>query len=164
MQERPSASINLIACGIVSGYSPPCSMVSKAQAGAVHVQVLRTLIRRHLCKFVGEFHHKSSSCSPFSRLVAAFSYSGPILFNVRQRTFVRQYFAEIAVLDPCAAKLTPIAVMHFHFPVATYSTPNVIAALGFKSRGPARKPRRSGIHHAARLCRADAIRRPAQLV
>src|SRR6266849_3491189 len=29
MQERPSASISLIACGIVSGYSPPCSMVSK---------------------------------------------------------------------------------------------------------------------------------------
>ena len=29
MHERPSASISLIACGIVSGYSPPCSMVSK---------------------------------------------------------------------------------------------------------------------------------------
>src|SRR5712671_3468805 len=29
MQERPSASISLIAWGIVSGYSPPCSMVSK---------------------------------------------------------------------------------------------------------------------------------------
>src|SRR6266478_3497049 len=29
MQERPSASISLIACGMVSGYSPPCSMVSK---------------------------------------------------------------------------------------------------------------------------------------
>src|SRR6202035_5652089 len=29
MQERPWASISLIACGIVSGYSPPCSIVSK---------------------------------------------------------------------------------------------------------------------------------------
>jgi len=28
-QERPSASISLMACGIVSGYSPPCSIVSK---------------------------------------------------------------------------------------------------------------------------------------
>src|SRR5260370_25740566 len=31
MQERPSASVSLIACGIVSGYSPPCSSVSKAR-------------------------------------------------------------------------------------------------------------------------------------
>src|SRR2546421_12234276 len=29
MQERPSASVTLMACGIVSGYSPPCSIVSK---------------------------------------------------------------------------------------------------------------------------------------
>ncbi len=29
MQDRPSASISLIACGIVSGYSPRCSIVSK---------------------------------------------------------------------------------------------------------------------------------------
>src|ERR1700694_5792844 len=29
MQERPSASTSLIAWGIVSGYSPPCSSVSK---------------------------------------------------------------------------------------------------------------------------------------
>jgi hypothetical protein len=29
MFERPSASVSLIACGIVSGYSPPCSCVSK---------------------------------------------------------------------------------------------------------------------------------------
>src|ERR1700682_2535182 len=31
MQERPSASVSLMACGIVSGYSPPCSSVSKAR-------------------------------------------------------------------------------------------------------------------------------------
>src|SRR3981189_590333 len=29
MQERPSASVTLMACGIVSEYSPPCSIVSK---------------------------------------------------------------------------------------------------------------------------------------
>src|SRR5260370_39227594 len=29
MQERPSASVTLMDCGIVSGYSPPCSIVSK---------------------------------------------------------------------------------------------------------------------------------------
>src|ERR1700730_2662749 len=32
MQERPSASVSLMACGIVSGYSPPpCSSVSKVR-------------------------------------------------------------------------------------------------------------------------------------
>src|SRR5437016_11986322 len=29
MQERPSAPVTLMPCGIVSGYSPPCSIVSK---------------------------------------------------------------------------------------------------------------------------------------
>src|SRR5258708_375536 len=29
MQERPSASVTLMDCGIVSEYSPPCSIVSK---------------------------------------------------------------------------------------------------------------------------------------
>jgi len=31
MQERPSASISLIACGIVSGYSPPCDSWQRKQ-------------------------------------------------------------------------------------------------------------------------------------
>src|ERR1700722_7495486 len=31
MQERPSASVSLMACGIVSGYSPPCSSVAKVR-------------------------------------------------------------------------------------------------------------------------------------
>src|SRR5258705_13357166 len=31
MQERPSASVILMACGIVSGYSPPCSIVSNVR-------------------------------------------------------------------------------------------------------------------------------------
>jgi hypothetical protein len=32
----------------------------EAQAGAVHMRVLRTLFRRDLCKFVSEFHQRSS--------------------------------------------------------------------------------------------------------
>jgi hypothetical protein len=39
------------------------------------------------------------------------SYSGPILRTVRQRTFVRQHLAEVEVLNPSAAQLTPIAVV-----------------------------------------------------
>jgi hypothetical protein len=47
-------------CGVVTGYSPPCSMVSKRRAAsAVQVRVLRAFVRRHLCKFVSELHHSS---------------------------------------------------------------------------------------------------------
>src|SRR5450631_3450170 len=34
MHERPSASISLMACGIVSGYSPPCSMAVQSICGS----------------------------------------------------------------------------------------------------------------------------------
>jgi hypothetical protein len=40
----------------------------------------------------------------------AIPYSGPILIIVRQRTFVCQHLAEVAVLNPRAAQLAPIAV------------------------------------------------------
>jgi hypothetical protein len=36
-------------------------------------------------------------------LVGAISYGGSILRTVRQRTFVFQHFAEVAVLNPRAA-------------------------------------------------------------
>jgi hypothetical protein len=45
-----------------------------------------------------------------SRTARTIPYSGPILINVRQRTFVCQYLAEVAVLNPRAAQLAPIAV------------------------------------------------------
>src|SRR5882757_3382210 len=35
--------------------------------------------------------------------VSAISHCGPILFNVRQRTFMCQHRAEVAVLNPSAA-------------------------------------------------------------
>jgi hypothetical protein len=54
MQERPSASTTLMACGMVSGYSPPCSMVSKRRPGAIHVRILWTFFRRELGKPMGE--------------------------------------------------------------------------------------------------------------
>jgi hypothetical protein len=60
MQERPSASMSLIACGIVSGYFAAVLHRFEAQASPVHVRVLRTFFRRHLCKFVREFHGRSS--------------------------------------------------------------------------------------------------------
>src|ERR1700676_1557422 len=53
MADRPSASIS-----IVSGYSPPCSMVSKRRPAPVHVWVLRAFVRRHLRKSTGELHQK----------------------------------------------------------------------------------------------------------
>jgi hypothetical protein len=62
MHERPSASMSLMACGMVSGYSPPCSNVSKAQAGAVHMRVLRAFVWRHLRKFMVELHQFSFVC------------------------------------------------------------------------------------------------------
>ena len=40
-QERPSASISLMACGIVSGIFPAVLHGFEAQTGPVHVQVLR---------------------------------------------------------------------------------------------------------------------------
>ena len=47
----------------------------------------------------------------FAVPVRAISYSGPILFNVRQRTFVCQRLAKVAVLNPRAAMFAPIAVL-----------------------------------------------------
>jgi hypothetical protein len=53
---------------------------------------------------------KSTRRRLFAVAVGAISYSGPILINVRQRTFVCQHLAEVAVLNPRAAQLAPIAV------------------------------------------------------
>src|SRR5882672_4627386 len=46
-----------------------------------------------------------------SLVVGAISYCGPILRTVRQRTFVCQRLAKVAVLNPRAALLAPIAVV-----------------------------------------------------
>ena len=56
MQDRPSASISLMAWGIVSGIFPAVLHGLEAQAGAIHMRVLRSFVRCHLCKFVSEFH------------------------------------------------------------------------------------------------------------
>src|SRR5712691_8952178 len=56
MQERPSASLSLMACGIASGYSPPVLHGFEAQVGPVHMRVLWALLGRHLREFVHEFH------------------------------------------------------------------------------------------------------------
>src|SRR5882757_4192891 len=59
MQHRPSASMSLIACGIV-GIFPAVIHRFEAQTGAVHMQILRAFGGRHLRKFMGELHQRSS--------------------------------------------------------------------------------------------------------
>ena len=57
MQQRPSAWI-VDGLGRCVGIFP--AVVLEAQGSPVHVRVLRTFFRRHLCKFVSEFHRGSS--------------------------------------------------------------------------------------------------------
>src|SRR6266550_4280631 len=58
--------------------------------------------------------------------VSAISHCGPILFNVRQRTFMCQHRAEVAVLNPSAAYLAPIAVIHVFPPECQFGGTSVI--------------------------------------
>jgi hypothetical protein len=51
--------MSLIACGIV-GIFPAAIHRFEAQTGAVHMQILRAFGGRHLRKFMGELHQRSS--------------------------------------------------------------------------------------------------------
>jgi hypothetical protein len=90
---------------------------------------LTTTVRKSIYRAANRKEDRSGSCqgsglsSPGPRLswrplsfltalvVGAISYCGPILRTVRQRTFVCQRLAKVAVLNPRAGLLAPIAVV-----------------------------------------------------
>jgi hypothetical protein len=47
MQDRPSASISLMACGMVSGYSPPCSARQRGMKKAIVALARRLAVIMH---------------------------------------------------------------------------------------------------------------------
>src|SRR5258708_39227070 len=58
MQERPSASVTLMAWHRI-GILPTVLHRLEVKAGSIHARVLGALCWRHLFKFMGEFHQTS---------------------------------------------------------------------------------------------------------
>jgi hypothetical protein len=68
MQERPWRSVTLIACGLASSYSPPCSIVSKRRPAGVKGGVLRTISCGQPFKTAHQLHRGCLQSSELTEL------------------------------------------------------------------------------------------------